>query len=216
MKGGSVRSLLFVYAVARANAAYLFVGNYEVKVALPGAHALAKAAQPNGFAHGKIGRQGYLDRFKLARKGLAYLQANAFAWRKVCRGQGEALLLVNLSAQPALDHAGNALAVVFVPLWRTPGKVALVQFYVPLFGGRLCLGLLGRGFFWPGRGRFCLMLAVQLAVNIFKNTAGKGVCKQVAQNIVLGVAGLCTLLTSACAVCLCLALFLPVGPASPG
>ena len=126
------------------------------------------------------------------------------------------MLLVNLPAQPALDHAGNALAVVFVPLGRTPCKVALVQLYVAFIGGWLCLGLLWRGFFLPGWGRFCLMLAVQLAVNIFKNTAGKGVCKQVAQNIVLGVAGLCTLLTSACAVCLCLALFLPVGPASPG
>ena len=33
----------------------LFVGEGEVKVALPGAHTLAQAAQPNGFAHGKVG-----------------------------------------------------------------------------------------------------------------------------------------------------------------
>ena len=41
----------------------LLVGQGEVKVALPRAHALAQTAQPNGFAHGKVGGQGYFYRF---------------------------------------------------------------------------------------------------------------------------------------------------------
>ena len=62
------------------------------------------------------------------------------------------------------------------------------------------------------------MLAVQLAVNVFKNAAGKGVGEQVAQYIVFGIAVLRTLLPGGRAVCLSLIfpLILPVGPVCAG
>lgn len=38
----------------------------KVKIPLPGANALAQAAQTYGFAHGKIGGQGYFNRFEFS------------------------------------------------------------------------------------------------------------------------------------------------------
>lgn len=65
-----------------------------------------------------------------------------------------------------------------------------MQFYIALFCRGFFLGLAKSGPFLLVRrfllgGRFFLMLAVQFAVNIFKNAAGKGICKQVAQHVML-------------------------------
>ena len=84
----------------------------KIEIPLPGADALAQPAQAYGFTHGKVRGQGYFNRFKLSLNSLAYLQAHPAARRKVCGGQGKALLFVDLSAQPAPDQAGDAFCHV--------------------------------------------------------------------------------------------------------
>ena len=101
----------------------------------------------------------------------ADLQAHAPARSKPGCGQGQALLLVNLAAQPVFDHALDALVEVQIPFGCAPGQIALVQLGAfLLLGCRAGLGRILGGFILMLVG----LLAVQLAVNVLKDTPGKG------------------------------------------
>lgn len=124
---------------------------------------------------------------QFSRETSADLQTHTAARHKPGGRQGQALLFVDLAAQPALDIPVQ----VQIPFGSAPGRIALGGLAAFLFlrrsraglGGRLCR-------------RLCLLLAgllaVQLAVNILKNAAGKRVIEQIPQNILFSI-GICGL-----------------------
>ena len=84
---------------------------------------------------------------QFAGKSPADLQAHAPARSKPGCGQGQALLLVNLAAQPVFDHALDALVEVQIPFGCAPGQIALVQLGAfLLLGCRAGLGRILGGF----------------------------------------------------------------------
>ena len=136
---------------------------------MPGAYALAQPLEANRFANGKIGRQGNFHGAQILGKALADLQAHLAAGRKKGPGQRKALFLVNLAPEPAFYRALDA----FFRLARSADNV-------PLRGGcrlrpRLAIGL----------GLFPALLAVEFAVNVFKNASGKGIIQNILEDILL-------------------------------